>query len=52
MRPTTSNPPVRVLVVDDEGAILTFAARVLQDAGYATAVARDGPEALSIPSRG
>jgi len=41
-------PPVRVLVVDDEAAILTFAARVLQDAGYATAVASDGSEALRM----
>ena len=41
-------PPGRVLVVDDEAGIRVFAARVLGDAGYATAVAADGPEALRM----
>ena len=38
----------RVLVVDDEAAILSFAGRVLRDAGYEVALASDGPEALRI----
>jgi CheY-like chemotaxis protein len=44
----TIKPPVRVLIVDDEAGIRIFAARVLGDAGYATAVAADGPEALRV----
>ena len=40
--------PVRVLIVDDEGSIRTFASRVLREGGYATAVAGDGPEALRM----
>ena len=43
-----NKPPVRVLVVDDEAGIRAFAARVLGGAGYATAVAGDGPEALRM----
>ena len=39
---------LRVLVVDDEAAILTFAGRVLHNAGYEVVVASDGPEALRI----
>jgi two-component system cell cycle sensor histidine kinase/response regulator CckA len=38
----------RVLVVDDEQSIRTFAGRALRDAGYEVAVASDGPEALRI----
>ena len=40
--------PVRVLVVDDEASVRTFAARVLSEAGYAPAVAGTGPEALRM----
>jgi CheY-like chemotaxis protein len=40
--------PVRVLIVDDETAIQTFAARVLREGGYATAVATDGANALRM----
>ncbi len=36
----------RVLIVDDEKAVRTFAERVLHLAGYETVVAADGPEAL------
>jgi len=39
---------VRVLVVDDEESILTFAERTLRDAGYEVVLASDGPEALRI----
>jgi response regulator RpfG family c-di-GMP phosphodiesterase len=39
---------LRVLVVDDEESIRTFAGRILRDAGYEVAVASDGPEALRL----
>jgi two-component system cell cycle sensor histidine kinase/response regulator CckA len=39
---------LRVLVVDDDVATLTFADLVLRDAGYEVVVASDGPEALRI----
>ena len=39
---------IRVLVVDDEDTVRTFAERVLRDAGYETVGASDGPEALTI----
>ena len=39
---------MRVLVVDDEASVLTFAQQVLSDAGYDVTVASDGPEALRI----
>lgn len=41
-------PATRVLIVDDEESVRTFAERALRLAGYETAVAADGPEALSI----
>ena len=40
--------PIRVLVVDDETSILTFAERVLTDAGYEVVAASDGPNALRL----
>jgi CheY-like chemotaxis protein len=40
--------PTRVLVVDDESFIRTFAERVLHAEGYAVDTAPDGPEALRI----
>jgi two-component system, cell cycle sensor histidine kinase and response regulator CckA len=48
MAPDNAKPPGRVLIVDDEAGIRAFAARVLGDAGYATASAGDGPEALRM----
>ena len=36
----------RVLVVDDEEPVRTFVERVLHEAGYETAVAADGTEAI------
>jgi len=42
----------RVLVVDDEDSIRTFAARALRDTGYEVAVASDGPDALTIVEQG
>jgi CheY-like chemotaxis protein len=41
------NPPLRVLIVDDEESVRTLAERVLHGAGYETAVAADGL-ALSV----
>ena len=37
-----------VLVVDDEESVRRFVERVLHDAGYKTALAADGPEALEV----
>ncbi len=39
------------LVVDDEPSVQRFVERVLREAGYATTVASDGPEALEVASR-
>jgi two-component system cell cycle sensor histidine kinase/response regulator CckA len=41
-------PPRTVLVVDDEDGIRRFINRVLENAGYATVVAANGPEAERI----
>ena len=38
----------RILIVDDELGIRNFVDRVLRNAGYTTALAPDGPEALKI----
>ena len=40
--------PVSVLVVDDEELVRKFVERVMRDAGYQTATAADGPEALEV----
>jgi two-component system cell cycle sensor histidine kinase/response regulator CckA len=37
-----------VLVVDDDEPIRRFVERALQEAGYKTAVASDGPEAIEV----
>ena len=47
MRTTTLVAP-RVLVVDDDDAVRTFASRVLRSAGYHVADAADGPDALRV----
>jgi CheY-like chemotaxis protein len=39
-------PPGPVLIVDDEDAVVRFVDRVLRDAGYKTATASNGPDAL------
>jgi len=44
----SSKRPLRLLVVDDEESIRTFAQRALQEAGYEVAAAADGPDALAI----
>jgi CheY-like chemotaxis protein len=41
-------PATRVLIVDDEESVRTFAERALRLAGYDTAIAADGPEAFKI----
>jgi CheY-like chemotaxis protein len=45
-----SAPPrtLRVLVVDDEEPVRKFVERVLREAGYETAVAGDGTEAIEV----
>jgi len=40
-----------VLVVDDEEAVLRFVERVLREAGYQTAVAGSGAEAIEVAKR-
>ena len=42
---------INVLVVDDEEPVRNFVARVLQDAGYHTTVASDGPDAIEKASK-
>lgn len=43
--------PMRVLIVDDEEPMRLFVERVLRDAGYETAVASDGDEAMALATR-
>lgn len=40
--------PFGVLVVDDEELVRKFVERVLREAGYQTATASDGPDALEV----
>ncbi|HZT76441.1 MAG TPA: response regulator [Vicinamibacterales bacterium] len=42
---------VRILVVDDEEPMRLFVQRVLADAGYETALAGDGDEAIALAAR-
>ena len=44
----SSGRPVGVLVVDDEELVRKFVDRVMREAGYQTATAADGPEALEV----
>lgn len=39
---------IRVLIADDDASVCAFIARVFRDAGYVTATAADGPEALRV----
>ena len=43
---------LRVLVVDDEEPVRKFVERVLREAGYETATASDGTEALEVSRSG
>jgi len=47
----TPSRSISVLIVDDEPSVQRFVERVLSEAGYATKVASDGPEALEVASR-
>jgi DNA-binding NarL/FixJ family response regulator len=40
--------PHRVLVVDDEPPVLRLAKRILEEAGFAALMAKDGPEAVAV----
>jgi CheY-like chemotaxis protein len=48
--PVRDEPPrtLSVLIVDDEELVRKFVGRVLSEAGYQTAAASDGPEALEV----
>jgi len=43
--------PLSVLVVDDEEPVRKFVERVMREAGYETATASDGPEALDVAAK-
>lgn len=43
--------PLSVLIVDDEELVRKFVERVLREAGYQTATASDGPEALEVAAK-
>jgi len=43
--------PIRVLIVDDEEPMRLFLRRILADAGYETALAEDGDDAIALASR-
>ena len=47
----TPSRPLSVLVVDDEDLVRKFVERVLREAGYQTATASDGPEALEVVAK-
>ena len=46
-----AEPQAPVLVVDDEEAVLRFVDRVLRDAGYKTAMANSGAEAIETAKK-
>jgi CheY-like chemotaxis protein len=48
---STPSRPLSVLVVDDEDLVRKFVERVLREAGYQTATASDGPEALEVAAK-
>ena len=48
-KPQAPNGPV--LVVEDEEAVLRFVERVLREAGYKTAVATNGAEAIEVAKK-
>ena len=45
-------PHLMVLVVDDDAAVCGVVARMLQDGGHATIIARDGNQAFELVARG
>jgi DNA-binding response OmpR family regulator len=48
MAPEEPVAPKRILIVDDEPAVVTLLQDVFQEAGYSVAVAQDGPTGLSM----
>jgi two-component system cell cycle sensor histidine kinase/response regulator CckA len=50
MKRTAPEHPV-ALIVDDEESVRKFVERVLRDAGYQTATAGDGPEAIEVAQK-
>ena len=48
---STPSRPLSALVVDDEELVRKFVDRVLREAGFETAMASDGPEALEVAAR-
>ena len=42
---------LRILIVDDEEPVRRFVERVLRDAGYATTLAADGPDAIAVADK-
>jgi two-component system cell cycle sensor histidine kinase/response regulator CckA len=51
MRVKAPPSPPGVLVVDDEELVRKFVERVMREAGYRTATASDGPEALDVAAK-
>ena len=53
LKPKKGGPvrPISVLIVDDEEPVRRFVERVLNNAGYQTTTAVDGPEALAAASK-
>ena len=52
MKRTAQEPsPVSMLIVDDEEPVRNFVDRVLREAGYQTALAGDGPEAIETAKK-
>jgi two-component system, cell cycle sensor histidine kinase and response regulator CckA len=48
---STPKPSISVLIVDDEEPLRRFVDRVLTQAGYTTATASDGPEAIEAAAK-
>lgn len=48
---STANSTPMILIVDDEEPVRHYVERVLHEAGYQTALAGDGPEALEVAKR-
>jgi two-component system cell cycle sensor histidine kinase/response regulator CckA len=50
-QPRAPSDPYTILIVDDEEAVRKFVDRVLREAGYRTALAADGTDAIDVASR-
>lgn len=51
MQRTSGGRTHSILIVDDEETVRLFVQRVLQEAGYETAIASDGPDAIEVASK-